>query len=64
MLAHEKKAKGKVMLPGSRPAVKGCICEEAHYTAGHCVKESCCEGRIVAVAVLKATMGEDGKALL
>lgn len=52
------------MLVECRPAVKGCSFEEAQYTARHCGKESCCEGHIVAIAVLKAAMGEDKKVLL
>lgn len=64
MLALEKKAKRKILLPGYRAAVKGCSCEESHYTAGHCGELSLCEGYIVAVAGLKVAMGEDGKALL
>lgn len=40
----KKKAKRKGILSGCRPAVKGCSCEESHYTAGHCSEEPCCEG--------------------
>lgn len=63
-MGKKEQAKRKVILLGCRPAVKGCSCVEAHYSAGHCSTESRCEGDGVAVVEFQVVVGEDGKARL